>query len=217
MSLRIAIVAATALICAGLPMAGAVIIDKVPDLGGYWQPLDGGGTYVYADSFVFNGVSGTVADVLGVYLKTTEAGTGSQFRLQLLADQSNSPNPGSVLATTGVLQSSSSTLQLVTGTLLTPYSMTSGTRYWVAASTVGLTAGDGTSYQVGGHTQNSIYVDNGTFWYSNDSSGLNFDGQRLTPEMAIYVAGGEGAVPEPATLSLLGAGLGALALLRRRK
>jgi len=69
----------------------------------------------------------------------------------------------------------------------------------------------------GGHTQNSIYPDYGTFWYSNDPSGLSFDGRGLTPEMAIYVAGGAGQVPEPATLSLLGAGLGALALLRRRK
>ena len=40
---------------------------------------------------------------------------------------------------------------------------------------------------MGGHTQNSVYPDNGTFWYSNDPPGIVFDGQNQTPEMAFEV------------------------------
>ncbi len=215
MSFRVIVLAALSLTGAGITASGAVITDKTPDVGPYWHPLAVSGTAVYTDSFVFSGATGTMAEVLGVYMLVQGEGTGSQFRLQLWGDLSNSPDPGSVLATTGVLQVSNPALQLVTGTLLTPYSMTSGTRYWVAATTVGLL--DGLDYQVGAHTQNSIYQDNGTFWYSNDPNGITFDGQGLTPEMAIYVEGGAGEVPEPGTLAMLGAGLGALAMLRRRK
>ncbi|HNY42266.1 MAG TPA: PEP-CTERM sorting domain-containing protein [Bryobacteraceae bacterium] len=193
----------------------AVIIDKTPDLGASWSPLSSSGTYVYSNSFVFTGASGTLADTLGAYMLVSGSGTGAPFRFELLGDDSNSPNPGSVLAVTGYQTSDASTLQLITGSLLVPYALTNGTRYWVAASTVGQSGGN--SYQVGGHTQNSIYPDDGTFWYSNDSAGTSFDGQVLTPEMAIYVAGGESAVPEPASMATVTAGLGLLAFLRRRR
>ncbi len=192
----------------------AVIIDKTPDAGPFWSPLSAGGTYVYANSFVFTGTTGTMAEVLGAYMLVQGGGTGSPFRFELLGDNSNSPDPFSVLAVTGYQQGSGSTLQLLTDSLLVPYALTNGTRYWVSASTVGQQGGS--SYQVGGHTQNSIYADNGTFWYSNSSNGLSFDGQSLTPEMAIYVAGGESAVPEPATSATIAAGLGLLVFLRRR-
>ena len=82
--------------------------------------------------------------------------------------------------------------------------------YWFAATVVG-ESGPG-FYQVGGHTQNSQYNDNGTFWYSNDPSGQSFDGQNLTPEMAFHVGT---AVPAPASLAL--AGLGGLVATRRRR
>ena len=60
-----------------------------------------------------------------------------------------------------------------------------GQRYWFVATCVG-EAGTG-DFTVGGHTQNSVYPDNGTFWYSNDPPGITFDGQNNTPEMAFEV------------------------------
>jgi len=131
--------------------------------------LSADGTYVYADSFVFSGVSGTLVDTLGVYMTLPDGDAGSLFRFELPGDASNSPDPNNVLAVTAYQTSSVSTLQLVTGALLTPYVLTSGDRYWIAASTVGQQGG--ISYQVGAHTQNSIYNDNATFWYSNDPTG----------------------------------------------
>jgi hypothetical protein len=80
--------------------------------------------------------------------------------------------------------------------------------YWFAASTVGL-GGTG-EFNVGGHTQNSGgIVDNGTFWYSNDSTGIDFDGQALTPEMAftVNISSASVEVPEPEALVLLALGL----------
>jgi hypothetical protein len=214
---RFAGLALAALLLPALAPA-AVIVDKSPDVGPYWHPLSGDSTYVYASSFVFNGASGTMVDTLGVYmLFDLQEGGGSPapFRFELLGDNSNAPDPANVLAVTGYQTFSGTSLQLVTSSLLVPYSLSSGTRYWIAASTVGQQgAGD---YQVGAHTPNSIYNDNGTFWYSNDPNGLNFDGTGFTPEMAIYAAGeGQSAIPEPATMALCAAGLGLLALIRRR-
>jgi hypothetical protein len=74
--------------------------------------------------------------------------------------------------------------------VVAPVTLLAGSRYWVIGSTVGQT--NQGSYGVGAHTQ-SIYSDNGTFWYSNDPNGTG-------------LAGG----------FLLGAGLVSVALLRRR-
>jgi hypothetical protein len=195
----------------------AVIIDKVPDVGPFWQPLGGSsGSYVYANSFVFNGTTGTMLEMVGAYIQRINGtGLGTSFRFEVFADNANSPDANTVLGTTGFVQTANQTLSLLASTLLAPISLTSGTRYWIAASTVGQTfAGD---YQVGGHTQNSIYNDNGTFWYSNNPAGQPFDGQNQTPEMAIYAAGTfAAAVPEPSTFALGGMGLGWLVLARWR-
>jgi len=190
-----------------------VVIDKTPDLGAFWLPLSAptAGTEVYTNSFIFTGGTGDSATVAGAYMRSL-GGTPTTFQFLLLADNSNSPS-NSILASSAYTSTSSTDLVLVTGALSTN-SLVNGSRYWVALSTWG---GDGAagSYQVGGHTQNSIYNDNGTFWYSNADSGFGgaYDGQNLTPEMAIYVEAAP--VPEPATMAALG--MGALALIRRKR
>lgn len=207
---RFAALALGGLLGLGASASAAVIVDKTPDLGPYWQPLDGtpNGTYVYTDSFVFTGATGTLLDTVGVYLLSL-GGAGTPFRYEVYADNANAPNPASVLGTSGYMQDANTTLHLDTATLLSPFALTNGSRYWIAASTVGQPSQG--AYQFGGHTQNSIYADNGTFWFSNDPAGLAFDGQRLTPEIAIYAASvGIAAVPvpEPATLALVSVALG---------
>jgi hypothetical protein len=202
-----------------LTMPAAVIIDKAPDQGPWWVPLGGNfqPSYVYADSFVFTGAIGTLAENLGVYMLSQD-GMGPLFRFELLADDSNAPDPYSVLAVTGYRQFDDSELHLVTGGLLVPYALTNGARYWVAASIVGEDPDD-IAYQVGGHTQNSIYHDNGTFRFSSDPAGIVFstDATHFLPEMAIYVGNrAPSGIPEPATYACVLAGLGVLALLRRR-
>lgn len=211
------VVAIVALASSPQISSASVIIDKIPDVGPYWNPIDaGGGTYVYANSFVFTGLTGTMMDTVGVYLRA-EGGTGDSFRFEVYADNGNAPDPSNVLGVTGYQTASNAAVALVTDTLLAPISLTNGSRYWIAASVVGQ-PDTGGFYQIGGHTQNSIYPDNGTFWYSNDPSGIVFDGQALTPEMGIYAAGTAQAIPEPATLAVFGAlALGAFGVRRRLK
>jgi hypothetical protein len=91
--------------------------------------------------------------------------------------------------------------------------LTAGVQYWFAANVIGLTAD--ARIKVGGHTQNSGGInDNGTFWFSNDPTGINFDGQGLTPEMAFRVE--LEPVPEPTTLLLPGIDPAGRGIARRR-
>jgi hypothetical protein len=193
-------------------MQATLFVDKLPNIGPWWHPLSGAGTYVYADSFVFTGGPSSAATTLGVYLLNYESGTaGTSIRFELWGDSSNAPDPANVLGVTGYFQDAGTSLHLVTADLSNPVTLTSGSRYWVIASAVGQT--NQGAYQVGAHAQNSIYADNGTFWYANDPSGISFDGP-YPVEMAIYVAGSD--IPEPGTLLLLGAGLAYVVLKRRR-
>ena len=195
--------------------AAVTIVDKVPDLGPQWEPLDGTpyGGYVYANSFVFGGSSGTLMKSVGIYMFNAGGATGSPFRFEVYADNANAPDPNTVLGLTNYMQVANTSLDLVTRPLLSPINLVNGTRYWIAASTVGQ-ASQGSHYMVGGHTQNSIYVDNGTFWFSNDPAGLVFDGQAQTPEISIYAST---AIPEVSTFALFGLGTLGLMVWRRRK
>lgn len=223
--------------------AAIVIVDKTPDVGPYWLPLAGGppgGTYVYANSFIFGGTTGTLMETVGVWLQNIGApdpndpfgpaipAPGSLFRYEIYADNSNTPT-GALLESTAYMQAANTTLQLVTGLLGNAVSLTNGTRYWIAASTVGQ-ANQG-RYQVGGHTNNSGPYDNpsDSFWFTNYSNGSFIDnpqdpgvGGPLTPEMAIYAEGREPnpsqGVPEPGSLAIWGLGfLACVAGVRRRK
>jgi len=180
-------------------------IEKPPDLGLYWYPLGNGGTYIYADSFVAPFGDTNVA-ILGTWLAPLRSapegsigntlGTGfitgggnSIVRYQVWGTGGNGgPDYTQVLASTDSFAADQAGLTLYNkpvtsgGGPLVP-----GTKYWFVATAVGLGDPFNIAYQTGGHTQNSVYPDNGTFWYSNDVNGQFFDGQGLTPEMAFRV------------------------------
>ena len=158
-------------------------IVKPPDVGPWWNPIDGiSGTYVYASDFVMEGTDLNV-DALGMWLELL-GGTSQSIRFEIWGDNGG-PDPFNVLSTTG-----SVTPNVVPSLDYFEYPASSATlvvgdRYWFAATVVG--EGGGATFRTGGHTQNSVYNDNGTFWYSNDEGACNFDGQNLTPEMAFEI------------------------------
>lgn len=193
----------------GSGSAALADITKPPDLGNYWNPLDPNfGTYVYADSFIANG-NVTISD-LGTWLDDLGTG-GSTMRFEVWGDTGGfGPDPSNVISTTGSVSPSTGTGLTYNQYPASAGNLVNGQKYWFAATVVG-EAGNG-FWQVGGHTQNSVYNDNGTFWYSNDPSGTFFDGQNLTPEMAFSVIT---RIPAPGSAVLLG--LGGLMAARRRR
>jgi hypothetical protein len=206
-------VAAIAL-SAGTATAG--LIEKPPDLGPFWHPLGPDGTYIYADSFVAD-ETGPV-DLLGTWLRLDNGnpGVGGMIAFEVYPSIDGNPALGpdttNVIVSTGLIDIGGGTVDLTLYTAAPDFSgiLNAGETYWFGANAIG--GGEGADpYQVGAHTQNSVYNDNGTFWYSNDPNGVDFDGQGLTPEMAFSV----NIVPAPGAIALLG--LAGLCGTRRRR
>lgn len=195
------------LVSAGTAMASTTV-TKAPDMGDFWFPLSAFGTYVYSDSFVAPSGDTTV-DRLGTWLNAQNSG-GSSVRFEIWGDTGgNGPDASNVISSTGSMAAFNNSSLTYYEASASAGSLIPGQLYWFVATCVG-ESGSG-FYNVGGHTQNSTYADNGTFWYSNDPAGIVFDGRGLTPEMAFSVT----LVPAPAGLGVLG--VAGLAAMRRRR
>ena len=162
-----------------------LVITKPPNSGEIAH-LSPTGAYVYASSFLNSASEDTVPTVLGMWLRVSPA-PAPPVRFEIWSEATGGgPDASAVLATTGTLSLP------VTGSLTffsapvtgTPSALTAGVRYWFVATCVGET-GPG-AYSVGGHAQNSVYPDNGTFWLSHDPAGVIFSGNSR-PEMAFEV------------------------------
>lgn len=209
---RTVLPALAALVLAG--GAHAAVIEKGPDAGPFWQPLSPTGTFIYANSFVAED-SGAVTD-LGFWARGSGGTPGSSQVVFEVYGAGPAPDSTDVIAQTARIDVAlGSTLDFYSAPTLFGAALTPGETYWFAANVIGGVAS--VAMQVGAHTQNSVYSDNGTFWYSNDPTGINFDGRNLTPEMAFRVITGDTPrIPVPAALPLAASGLVLLGLLRRR-
>jgi hypothetical protein len=166
-------------------------LTKAHDLATNWQPLGPDGTYVYANSFIAN--DNGVVDQLGCWLEDQDGTGGPGIRFEVWGskngDVNQGPDANHVIASTGSLDLIGTTTTARLHSAETEFSgvLREGKAYWFVATCVG-EPGGATEWEVGQHTQNTGGInDNGTFWYSNDPTGANFDGQALTPELSFSV------------------------------
>ncbi len=204
--------AAAVMMTAGTAMAG--LIEKPPDQGAFWNPLGPDGSYIYADSFVADETG--IVDQLGYWMQSNAgAGAGSEVAFEVYGSIGGNaalgPDSTNVIASTGLVDwgGGTDTLDFYSAAPAFSGVLTAGETYWFGANAIG---GSGGSYIVGGHTQNSVYNDNGTFWFSNDPTGVDFDGQNNTPEMSFSV----NIVPAPAAIAMFGI-VGLVGTRRRRR
>src|SRR5262245_9568870 len=80
-----------------MPASADMIVGKASDVGAYSFSLSGGGRYVYADSFVFAGSTGTLMQSVGIYMLKISGGPGSLFRFEVYGDNGGTPDPTNVL------------------------------------------------------------------------------------------------------------------------
>ena len=172
---------------------GDTLISKPPDLGLYWQPLGNtgsGNTPVYADGFYAPGGDDQVS-ALGTWLSKMSEGGSTVLRFEVwgTSDATGGPDCNNVIAATDEFTSEVvGELALVTMPVTSGGGpLVEGVLYWFVATGANLGSPSNVPYQTGGHTQNSVYNDNATFWFSNADDGCNFDGQNFTPEMAFEV------------------------------
>jgi len=197
-----------------MPVAADTLIDKPPDVGPWWHPLGAGTTELYASDFIAPDTD-VMVQTLGTWLQTYSGGPDFaviDFEIWGTDPSTGGPDFNNIIAKTGTMQTDVGTLTLFTMDVIEgPAMLTPGDRYWFVASAWGMGDPSYGYYQVGGHTQNSVYQDNGTFWFSNYPDDGYFDGQGYTPQMAFQV--GLGPIPTPGALALLGLA----GLVRRRR
>ena len=170
---------------AGVAMADN-LISKFPDQGPYWNPVGNVPTYVYSDCFFAPGGGNNVAATLGTWL-SPNGSPNAVVKFQLWGD-AGGPDCSNVVASTDEFSTGAAGLNLHTLPVTSGGGpLTDGAKYWFVITGWGLGNPNNQSYTVGGHTQNSAYQDNCTFWYSNQDGGCQFDGMNLTPEMAFEV------------------------------
>lgn len=131
--------------------------------------------------------------------------TSPNLDLTITLASDNSGAPGTALETYQVTPPLSVSGALITETCSSSCpTLTSGVQYWVELSTL---------TTVGGYEwyDNNQSVD-GISLSSSDGAGWGFNSGLATPAFDV-----QGAVPEPATVGTLGAALGFLAWLSRRK
>jgi hypothetical protein len=165
---------------------GDTLISKPPDNGPWWNPIDNDGTYVYADGFYAPGGDDWVTE-LGTWLEPLGGAPMSIVRFEVWGTIAGGPDCTNIFATTDPYYTELPGLNLHTLPAMGLQPLATGDLYWFVITAVGMGEPNFSAYRVGGHTQNSVYVDNCTFWYSNDPAGCSFDGQNLTPEMAFEV------------------------------
>ena len=128
------------------------------------------------------------------------------FNLSLFSDSAGSP--GSSLETLATDLTASGTFGIVSASGFTPFSLTSGTQYWLVMTPYG------TNTNVG-WAADGVPSSTGQFTETADGSGTWGPGS--TPfSLQFEIDGTQITTPEPSTFVLLGMALAGLAIFRRR-
>ncbi len=175
---------------------GADPVGTLPD-GSPWGPL--------ADSFSTGSSSFSFGD-LKLLLGAGSPTDGGSITVSLFSDSGTAPASSLDLLGTisdSALSSTPSIVDLTFG----PIPLAANTRYWIELADAGLANGDSVSWS---WTYSVSGPGVGSEFFYNLASGVSPNDPNGGYQMQI-------AVPEPITLSLLGAGLAGAAAFRRRR